>query len=99
MANQKLTQEELQTITQLQQQNQAITMELGNIELNKLNIEARRAGVMQAMEELRKAEQELATSLQENYGAGTINLQTGEFEPAPAQEEAPEVPVLEGAEE
>jgi len=90
MANQKLTQEELQRIAQLQQQNQAIVLELGSIELAKMSVDARRENAEKALEELRSAEQQLAKDLQETYGDGTINLETGEFEPTPVEETAEE---------
>ena len=90
MENQKLTQEELQRIGQLQQQNQAIVLELGSIELAKMSVDSRRANAEKALEELRASEQQLANDLQDTYGAGTINLETGEFEPAPVEESAEE---------
>lgn len=96
MANQKLTQEELQSIATLQQQNQAVIAELGQIELLRMNVEARRANAENFLAELRKSEEELSKSLTEAYGAGSIDLQSGEFVPAPAEEEvAPEAPTVE----
>lgn len=88
MANQKLTQEELQTIADLQQKNTAVVSELGQIELARMSVEARRANAENFLAELRKSEEELANSLNEKYGAGSIDLQSGEFVPAP-QPEAP----------
>ena len=93
MANQKLTQEELQAIATLQQKNTAIVAELGQIELTRMSVEARRAAAENFLAELRKEEEELANSLNETYGEGTIDLQNGEFVPAP--EEVPEVPTVE----
>lgn len=96
MANQKLTQEELQAIATLQQKNTAIVSELGQIELTRMSVEARRAAAENFLAELRKEEEELANSLNETYGAGSIDLQNGEFVPAPeAAEAAPEVPTVE----
>ena len=95
MANQKLTQEELQTIADLQSKNSAVVSELGQIELARMSVSARRANAENFLAELRKAEEELANSLNEKYGAGTIDLQNGEFVPAPqpaapaVEEEAP----------
>lgn len=88
MANQKLTQEELQSIADLQQKNNAVVSELGQIELARMSVSARRANAENFLAELRKSEEELASSLSEKYGAGTIDLQNGEFVPAP-QPEAP----------
>jgi|SRR5210317_741698 hypothetical protein len=88
MANQKLTQEELQTIAELQQKNTAVVSELGQIELARMSVQSRRANAENFLAELRKQEEELANSLNEKYGAGSIDLQSGEFVPAP-QPEAP----------
>jgi len=88
MANQKLTQEELQTIAELQQKNTAVVSELGQIELARMSVQSRRANAENFLAELRKSEEELANSLNEKYGAGSIDLQSGEFVPAP-QPEAP----------
>jgi hypothetical protein len=96
MANQKLTQEELQSIADLQQKNNAVVSELGQIELARMSVSARRANAENFLAELRKSEEELANSLNEKYGAGSIDLQNGEFVPAPqpeatapAEDEAP----------
>src|SRR6056300_1838672 len=96
MANQKLTQEELQTIAELQQKNTAVVSELGQIELARMSVSARRANAENFLAELSKSEEELANSLNEKYGAGSIDLQNGEFVPAPqpeatapAEDEAP----------
>ena len=90
MANQKLTQEELQSIAQLQQQSQAIVAELGQIELARMSVEARRANAENFLAELRKAEEDLGKSLSDTYGAGSIDLESGEFVPAPGEEVAEE---------
>lgn len=93
MANQKLTQEELQAIADLQQKNTAIVSELGQIELARMNVAARRTAAESFLAELRKTEEELANSLNETYGAGSIDLQNGEFVPAPEAPAEQEVTV------
>ena len=95
MANQKLTQEELQSIAELQQRNNAIVAEFGQIELAKMNLDARRANAESFLADVRRTETELVTALNEKYGVGTIDLQNGEFLPAeeveaPVEEETAE---------
>jgi hypothetical protein len=92
MANQKLTQEELQTIAELQQKNNAVVSELGQIELTRMAVESRRANAEAYLAELRKQEDEFGKELSEKYGAGSIDLESGEFIPteAPAEEAAAE---------
>lgn len=89
MENQKLTQEELQKIAELQEKNRAAVMELGEIAMITLNLEKRQEGAEKFIEELRAEEQTFGKELSEKYGNGTINLESGEFVPAPAEEEAP----------
>jgi hypothetical protein len=89
MENKKLTQEELDKIQELQQKNQALVNELGAIELARLSVEGRRKNAEAFLDNLRKEEEELAKSLSETYGTGSIDLANGEFVPAPEQEEAP----------
>ena len=91
MENQKLSQEELQQIADLQTRNRAIVQELGEIELVRLNVERRRANADAFLAELRQAEADFGKSLSEKYGDGTVDLSTGEFVPAPA----PEAPAVE----
>jgi len=88
MANKKLTQEELQTIAELQQKNNAVVSELGQIELTRMAVESRRANAETYLADLRKEEDEFGKTLSDKYGAGSIDLESGEFVPAP-QPEAP----------
>jgi len=87
MANQKLTQEELQTIAELQQKNNAVVSELGQIELTRMAVEARRANAETYLADLRKEEDEFGKTLSDKYGAGSIDLESGEFVPALEQAE------------
>ena len=86
METKKLTTEEIQRITELQQKNNALATELGQIELIKLNLQLRREAAEKFLEELRSEEQELGKELTDKYGSGSINLETGEFIPNPTQE-------------
>ena len=89
MENTKLSQEELQTIQQLQEKNRAIVMEFGEIELIKLNLERRAENAKKFLADLREEENNFGKELSEKYGDGTVDLSTGEFVPAPTAEEAP----------
>ena len=82
----KLTTEEIQRITELQQKNNTLVTELGQVELIKLNLQLRKESAEKFFEELRSEEQELAKELTDKYGSGSINLETGEFVPNPPQE-------------
>lgn len=81
----KLEQEEIQQITQIQQVSQNIVIEYGNIELARKALESRTEKADNALNALREKEQEIARSLEEKYGQGSINLQEGTFIPLPAR--------------
>ena len=82
MANTKLTQEEIEKLQEIQQQNQAVALEFGNLELTKIQIETRREELVKYLSELRTSEQEFGKILYDKYGNGTIDLEKGEFIPA-----------------
>lgn len=79
MENKKLTQQELQQIRNFQAKKQAITSELGEIELFKIQIKERRQNAENCLKELEQEEKTLAEYLESVYGQGTINLEQGEF--------------------
>jgi hypothetical protein len=87
MANQKLTQEELDKLQDIQQKNAALVQELGSISLAEINVSERKEKAKEFLGQLRGSEQELAKELEEKYGVGSIDLSQGEFIPAPQQEE------------
>jgi ABC-type Zn2+ transport system substrate-binding protein/surface adhesin len=81
MESKKLSQEELQQIKDLQAKSQAITSELGQIELFKIQIKQRRQNAEDFLKELEQEEKTLAEYLESVYGKGSINLEQGEFIP------------------
>ena len=86
METKKLTQEELQQIQDIQTRSQAVLSELGQIELLKLKLKARRQNAENFLAELEKEEKTLAEFLESTYGKGSINLEKGEFIPFEEQE-------------
>lgn len=79
MKNEKLTEEELKKIQDLQNRRQGTILELGNLEAYQFDIDRRKEELSDALEELRKSDQELGKELNEKYGDGTIDLEKGEF--------------------
>lgn len=101
MANIKLSDEELQNLQQIQNGNKAVVTELGQIALAQLDLDKRQENVETFIDNLRTNETQLAKALEEKYGKGTINIDTGEFLPSETiATGAPEVnlPTLEGQE-
>lgn len=81
MENTKLTQEEIQQLQDIQQQNQSLALELGNLEITKIQIENRYDELVEFHSQLKTKEQELGKELSTKYGNGTIDLEKGEFIP------------------
>jgi hypothetical protein len=81
MENTKLTQEEIQQLQEIQQQNQSLALEFGNLELTKIQIENRYDELVEFHTQLKSKEQEIGKELSEKYGNGTIDLEKGEFIP------------------
>lgn len=90
METKKLTQEELDQIKTIQTKSEAITVELGQIELVKIALEARAVNAKTFLGELRQEEKTLAEALEATYGKGSIDLEKGEFMPLEEEAQVPE---------
>jgi len=82
----KLTTEELQQIKDMQAQYNKFVFELGSIEAQIQNIiaakttaETEKDNILGDIKKLGEREKELVTTLQEKYGQGSINIETGEI--------------------
>jgi hypothetical protein len=82
----KMTTEEIEKFQSIQQKNNLVVNELGAIELAKLQIERRRTEALNFLTSLREEEQTFGKELSEKYGDGSIDLEKGEFLPAPSAE-------------
>ena len=87
--NKKFTTEEIDEIKDLRDKNNNLISEMGGLELEKLLLEKRLDSVHEAKEKLEKdfillqeTEKNLVEKLNEKYGAGTVDLESGEFIPA-----------------
>jgi hypothetical protein len=74
-----LTEEELQTLKNIQNQTQALILELGEIELIKIQIEARYQNAKQFLSDLSQTENDFTNTISEKYGKSNINPETGEI--------------------
>ena len=88
MENLKLTAEEIEKLQSIQQKSNLVVNELGSIELTKLQIEKRREEAISFLNSLREEEQAFGKELSEKYGNGSIDIEKGEFTPAPVEETA-----------
>ena len=80
----KVTQEELAQIKELQDAYLKVTYDLGQLAVERLDLEAKLNKIAEQhndaakhLEALRNQELEISNTLQENYGSSTIDLETG----------------------
>ena len=75
----KLTAEELDAIKAIKLEYNNLAVSLGELELQKANIEKDKQVLLPQHSQLIEKESNLANQLSEKYGNGTINLDTGEI--------------------
>ena len=68
----QLTPEEIQQIKNLQDQVQQVTLQLGAVEVKKIELKEIILGY-------KKAEENLAKQLSDKYGVGTLDIDTGKI--------------------
>jgi septal ring factor EnvC (AmiA/AmiB activator) len=84
----KLTEEEITQIKEMQTQYNKFVFELGSVEAqlsevatHRIAMETEKSNILGDIKSLTVREKELLTSLQEKYGVGNINIETGEITP------------------
>lgn len=79
METQKLTEQELQDLKEFQVKSNQITMSLGQVEVQKAILEGQKSELLNQLADLQETQTKLGKELQEKYGIGNINIETGEF--------------------
>ena len=74
-----LSQEELNNLATLQQQQDNFIIQLGQIEYQISTLEKQKKNIKQNIESFEKNQIELGAQLKQKYGEGTVNLESGEF--------------------
>ena len=77
----KLSEKELSTLKEYQEQNAKIVADLGNIEINFSLLKKQKEIVLKEFDSLQESQNSTGKELQEKYGAGNIDLEKGEFTP------------------
>ena len=75
----KLSNEELEILKDYQLKQNQITFNLGNVDIQKAILEGQRSQILENLANLQEKSNKTAKDLQEKYGDGNINLETGEF--------------------
>lgn len=79
MENHKLTKEELESLKNNQSESSNLVFQLGQVDVQRSILEGQRSEVLSRLADLQENQNKLAQELQEKYGDGNINLETGEF--------------------
>lgn len=79
METQKLSEKELQDLKEFQIKNNQIAMSLGQIAIQKVILENQKDELVNKLAELQETQTKLGKELQDKYGIGSINIETGEF--------------------
>jgi len=87
----KFTEDELKSLQELQGTYNSITMSMGQLTLSRLSLDKQEEQLKTALEDTRTKENELAKTLTDKYGKGSLDISTGEFTPDPIPETTPEV--------
>ncbi len=75
----KLSKEELEVLQGYQKQQNNITFNLGNVDIQKAILEGQRSQILDNLADLQEKSNKTAKELQKKYGEGNINLETGEL--------------------
>ena len=75
----KLTQQELEKLQELQQRGQILINELGQIEISKLSLQNKRENLEQLLSQLQLDEQSYTKEITDKYGKISIDPKTGEI--------------------
>ena len=75
----KLTDKELEVLKEYQLTQNQVTFELGNLDIQKALLEGQRSAILEKLADLQEKSNKTAKELQEKYGEGNINIDTGEF--------------------
>jgi len=73
-----LTEEDFKTLKEIQQETQALVIELGEIEMIKLQLESRSKNAKEFLTQVENKEKLFTQSIFEKYGKSNINPETGE---------------------
>ena len=74
-----LTQEELDGLKSIQEQGNQIMTGFGQVEVAIQTLELQKESLIEALAELKQKETQYGQTLQDKYGNGNINIETGEF--------------------
>ena len=79
MKTEKLTENEIISVKEIQKLRAEIIEKYGLIEMSIQDLELQKQEVTEELKEIKTTELKLSKELQSKYGVGTINIDSGEF--------------------
>ena len=77
----KFTQEEINSLKSFQLRMEQVVNQLGRVHLSKIKLDEQENLLKNEIKNIEKAEQELAQTLTNKYGKGSLDIETGTFTP------------------
>tara|TARA_R110001592_G_scaffold9164_5_gene48983 strand:- start:22 stop:270 length:249 start_codon:yes stop_codon:yes gene_type:complete len=74
-----LTKEEITQLSSLQEQQNDFVIQLGQTEYQINILERQKISIKQQIEQFEESQVQLAKQLEDKYGQGSVNLESGEF--------------------
>ena len=81
MSNIKLEETALSKLQNIKNARSNVVFEFGNISILRKQLDERESSAAKAWADLQTAQSKLAIELEEKYGKGTVDIETGEFIP------------------
>ena len=78
----KFTQEEINSLKSFQLRMEQVVNQLGRVHLSKIKLDEQENLLKNEIKNIEKAEQELAQTLTNKYGKGSLDIETGTFTPS-----------------
>ena len=79
MEKQIVTPEELQTLRNLQQKRDKLTIDFGYIEFQIQELELQKESLIELLTQLKQEETQVGQEISSKYGKGSVDLNNGEF--------------------
>tara|TARA_Y100001972_G_scaffold105134_1_gene132493 strand:+ start:262 stop:552 length:291 start_codon:yes stop_codon:yes gene_type:complete len=77
----KFTQEEINSLKSFQTRMEQVLVQLGRVHYSKIKLNEQENALKSEIQKIEKEEQELAQTLSDKYGKGSLDIETGTFTP------------------
>jgi len=78
----KFTEEEIKSLRSFQSRMEQVVIQLGRVHLSKIKLNEQEDMLKNEVKKIEKEEQELAQTLTNKYGKGSLDIETGTFTPS-----------------